>query len=515
MSAKGIAVAACLLAVSAGASVAETTLRVDPATVSPSSPEQWVLEGLRRVPGAAGGFDFVLDEARGKPGPGVDLLLGFDEAAPVDATGRWAARPASAPELAGGSRAFMGSGAASFRSGEGPFLLDPRASEVLGPGAAPGDFSISFWTWPAVAENGEILLRWRSVRREGTGGAVKVAPQSFDFSIVRDRPAWSFVDFFVPPGQPGNAPTRVELVGASIMVPRTWTHHLLRFDSSTGLVEYLMNGRVEATAYATPSGREAAPGTGVAGRTVFAPRIGEAAPIEIGPEYAGLVDEFSIASRFVAEARSSRYGASGGSAVSPVMDLGSARARLLSIAARRRTPGDSGASFMYRVAEEAYGWSAASPEWTPFDPDRPLPGGPRGRYVQLRVELYPDGRGAAGASFSGFELRYEPDLPPPPPARLLATPGDGSVTLRWTRVPEADVAGYAVWFGTRPGEYFGVSATLGPGPFDAGRALEFTVGGLENGTVYYFAVASYDAAGPVGAGEFSVEAYARPLRTPK
>ncbi|MBN1243359.1 MAG: fibronectin type III domain-containing protein [Spirochaetales bacterium] len=515
MSAKGIAVAACLLAVSAGASVAETTLSVDPATVSPSSPEQWVLEGLRRAPGAAGGVDFVLDEARGMPGPGIDLLLGFDEASPVDATGRWSPRLASLPELAGESRSFMGRGAASFRSGDGPFLLDPRSSEVLGPGAAPGDFSISFWTWPAVAENGEILLRWRSVRREGSAGTVSVSPQSFVFSIVRDRPAWSFVDFFVPPaGSPG-APLRVELVGASIMVPRTWTHHLLRFDSSTGLVEYLMNGRVEATAYATPSGREAVPGTGAAGRTVYVPRVGEAAPIEIGPEYAGLVDEFSLAARFVEEADAARYRVSGGSAVSPVMDLGSARARLLEIGARRRTPGDSGASFMYRVAEGAYGWSASVPEWVPFDPDRPLPGEPEGRYVQLRVELYPDGRGEAGASFSGFELRYEPDLPPQPPARVLALAGDGAVTLRWTRVPEADVAGYAVWFGRKSGEYFGVSTTLGEGPFDAGRALEFTIDGLENGVIYYFAVASYDAAGPLGAGEFSVEASARPLRTAK
>ena len=69
-------------------------------------------------------------------------------------------------------------------------------------------------------------------------------------------------------------------------MPRVWSHHLLRFDGDTGLVEYLVDGRPEATAYATATGRE--------GGTVFEPAVGAAAPLEFCPEYSGLADELRI-----------------------------------------------------------------------------------------------------------------------------------------------------------------------------------------------------------------------------
>jgi hypothetical protein len=185
-----------------------------------------------------------------------------------------------------------------------------------------------------------------------------------------------------------------------------------------------------------------------------------------------------------------------------------------------RESGNASAEFAYRIAETRVGWGSATPAWTPFRAGEALPGAPRGRYVQVRVELFPDGTGRLSPALSSLVLHYRPDPPPPPPARLLATPKDGAVELRWTPVPEADVAGYLVWYGDGPGDYFGAGALQGPSPVDAGNSRALTLSGLPNGRLVYIAVAAYDAPGleagssPASrAGELSAEASARPSRT--
>jgi hypothetical protein len=141
--------------------------------------------------------------------------------------------------------------------------------------------------------------------------------------------------------------------------------------------------------------------------------------------------------------------------------------------------------------------------------------------VQVRAELYADGTGTLTPALSSLKLRYEPDPPPPPPAKLMAIAKNGAIELRWTRVPVSDLGGYLVYYGDSPGEYFGTSATEGPSPVDAGQNLSLVLSGLQNGRLYYFAVASYDGPGlaatggnpPSRAGDFSNEIAARPSRT--
>jgi len=158
----------------------------------------------------------------------------------------------------------------------------------------------------------------------------------------------------------------------------------------------------------------------------------------------------------------------------------------------------------------------------------------QGRYAQVRAELYPDGSGRLAPSLSSITFRYEADLPPPAPARLVAYPKDGAVELHWTKVPVADLAGYLVYYGDRPGEYFGTGADQGPSPVDAGDTTTLTITGIPDGRLLYFVVAAYDGApdpdaglpgarvGDAGAalaraesraGEFSPETSARPSRT--
>jgi fibronectin type 3 domain-containing protein len=66
-----------------------------------------------------------------------------------------------------------------------------------------------------------------------------------------------------------------------------------------------------------------------------------------------------------------------------------------------------------------------------------------------------------------------------------------SVSLQWDAVSASDLSGYRVYYGTAPGSY---GQARGQG-LDAGGSTSFTVGNLQSGVTYYFAITSYDFAG--------------------
>ncbi|HRR02577.1 MAG TPA: fibronectin type III domain-containing protein, partial [Treponemataceae bacterium] len=117
-----------------------------------------------------------------------------------------------------------------------------------------------------------------------------------------------------------------------------------------------------------------------------------------------------------------------------------------------------------------------------------------------------DGEAAATPVLTSISLKYREDTPPWPPVRLRAEPGDGFVTLSWPASIDHDTSGYLVYWGTRPGEYLGSGS-----PLDAGKNLSARIENLENGVLYYFSVAAYDAAGKTHQGPQSAEASVRPL----
>jgi len=480
--------------------------------------DDWRADGAVLRRGFKGALEYALATDAYRAGTGTDLLLHFDgrpdAGAWNDEAGLWTARPGAGASI-DSDLALFGSGAAAFRGAGSGLTLSPGPRALLARDSRFGDFSIEFWLYPANAENGEVVLMWQSLRKSGKD----VLPQQLSCVITAGRLDWSFYGFFAPPettkaSYPSfPALTNLELAGRSPLVPRIWSHHLVRFDSSTGLLEYLVDGRPEAIAHVTSTGHE--------GGTVFTPAVGGGGDLFLGPEFSGLVDEFRLSRSFVGEPVQRPYGKDPALVVSPVVDLGFGHSRLVAIEAAMKVPGSSGIELSYRIAEEAAGWSLDRPGWIPLRADRPLPPGIFGRYVQVRAELFTDGGGTLTPSLSALTLRYEPDPPPPPPARVVAFPKDGAIELRWTRVPVADLGGYLVYYGENPGEYLGRVAVEGESPIDAGQALSITLSGLRNGQLYFFAVASYDAA--VGAtpafrpstraGDFSDEVAARPSRT--
>ncbi|MCX7025106.1 MAG: fibronectin type III domain-containing protein [Spirochaetes bacterium] len=478
----------------------EKTLRVDALTVVPSSPYQWLLDGVVMAPGYRGRPDIVLGRAAPMVQSACDLLVDFDDAVPRDATGRWSLSAAGAYRRLSSSRAFTGQGAGGFAGPGSGIVMKPSGSELFGSGLHPADFSMEFRINPSLAANGETLLLWKGAMLLPEGPFT----QRITCVVERGRLSWTFENFFQPSGG-APARTTVSLKGTSLLVPKTWSHHLVRYDSATGLVEYLMNGLPEAIAYATPTGRENA--------SVFRPRTGSASAFELAPDFTGIVDDLAFRTDFLENPELSRYGRQSGVAISPIIDLGNANTELRGMEAEYRAANGADVEFSFRCADDTTAWREGSPAWIPFAPGASLPGKPRGRYVQLRIELFPDGSGSSGPAFSGLTVRYVPDLAPPPPASVVAAASDGSVALAWSRVNESDLGGYLVYYGDAPGSYFGTDAALGSSPLDVGRVQTATVNGLANGKRYYFVIVAYDTAPSRHEGEFSVEASARPART--
>lgn len=72
-----------------------------------------------------------------------------------------------------------------------------------------------------------------------------------------------------------------------------------------------------------------------------------------------------------------------------------------------------------------------------------------------------------------------------------------SVVLNWDPSPDADLAGYKVYYQANSSvlPFVGTGATEGSAPINAGNTTTFTVDGLNPGSSYYFAVTAYNTVG--------------------
>ena len=473
----------------------------------------------------------------------LDLHLSFDERHPgsfADSQGHY--NVSVSPELRAAAAPWsrIGAGAALFtgtgKAGEGPIVLKPRlgaretSDALFAPGSHIRDFSIEFWLYPQNMENGAEILSWVSSNPRGQGVFIY---QRIQCVILRNKFHWTFEDFFFSPGEEKRK--SLSLSGPPAL-PGTWSHHLIRFDADLGLLEYLVDGKLESLDYATSSGRE--------GGEVYTPVIGKDGRLSLGAHFSGMMDEFRIHRRYHEIPALGKYPSRGGRAESRTLDLGNTDSRLLKIEAfgGRTTssmgkarneyagngnlsfPDHSGVNFFVRMSNEPYRWNDSS--WIPVRPGTELPGTLSGRYIQIAADFYPSGDGETSPYLSELRVIYHPAYPPPPPVQVIAAAKDGAVELTWRASPSRELGGYLVYYGTAQGEYFGDLAIPGNAvrgsPIDAGNRTSIRIEGLTNGTLYYFAVAAYnkqilndgrrrDLPEP---GDFSREVAARPLHRP-
>ena len=467
-----------------------------------------------------------------------DLYLSFDEGRPDrfrDALGRY--NVSVSPELAAVSANLSrnGNGAALFngktRSGssEGILALRPGRAALFAPGNHIRSFSIEFWLYPQNLETGEQIFLLNASKSSGPGA---YANQQIRCTASRNRLNWAFENFFFSPGERNN---KALVLAGPQLLNRIWSHHLVRFDADLGLLEYLVDGRLEAVDYATSTGRE--------GGEVYTPVIGEDCHLELGGHFSGIMDEFRIHKGWFENSALGKYSGRVGRAESRTLDLGNSYCNLKKIEAfggrtgivqNSLTTGEvrneyagNGAlrfsdhaelKFYVRISNNPYHWNDAP--WVPVNSGTELPeSGFRGRYLQVASEFYPGWDGETTPYLSELRLIYNAAEPPPPPTLVTAVAGNGAVDLSWKASASMDVGGYMIYYGNAKGEYFGNHAVLDSAvrlsPINVGNRTTVHIEGLNNGNLYYFVVAAYNKLGTSEAlpspGEFSREAVARPL----
>jgi hypothetical protein len=459
-------------------------------------------KGVSEAAGVRNRSVLTLSSEKAVSAGSADMALSFDGPSASDAAGNYSVSVPQSVSIAGPLRARFGNGAALFAGSEGGIAVAPmKSSEALfRAGRRIEDFSIEFWLYPANMENGEQILSWNAARRSVSGESVF---QRIRCLVARNRVEWTFADFFSSPDDRDRLPVVLSTRGS--LVPRTWSHHLVRFDSSTGLLEYLVDGKAESVVHATTSGRERG--------EHFVPIVGSGGVFTLGPRFTGMIDEFRVYGTFLEAPTLLRYPRAGGRAVSSLIDLGTTNAKITGLDATFSAPGTSAARFFLRAGDSPYAWKDEESAWTPVESGKPVPVDLRGRWAQLSCVLYPAGDGETAPVLEEVRINYEPDAPPPPPSMVVATAKNGAVELKWRPSPDTDLGGYLVYFGESSAEYFGSSSKAGDSPLDAGLATSFVVDGLRDGALYYFSIAAYDRANPRHIGEFSREVAARPART--
>ncbi|WP_207792658.1 excalibur calcium-binding domain-containing protein [Nocardioides acrostichi] len=96
--------------------------------------------------------------------------------------------------------------------------------------------------------------------------------------------------------------------------------------------------------------------------------------------------------------------------------------------------------------------------------------------------------GAVSAKSRSRDLTAVDVTPPPAPTDLVASPGDGTVALSWSRSTPADFSHHEVWMRTDTTDWALLTETT---------STSFLAEGLENDTVYWFTVDSVDVHGNV------------------
>ena len=424
----------------------------------------------------------------------TDMLLDFESRPFVDKAKKY---DVERNELSLSTKSIMGHNSALSR-GRGGISFRGNNGSIFGSEGAIGSFYIEFWLCPAVAENGEVVFAWRSSRNILND----ILYQMISASFYRGHLEWTFTNLF-----DGYSKGDIVLEGVTRIIPEKWSHHSLSYNEENGMIEYRMNGMLEAIAYATSTGRDRG--------SVHQIFLGVPECIEICPKYTGMIDDFRIQKgepllyqNNSASLAYSKYNVRGGRIETQPL-LTSTGAILESVNAVVDKPSETEIQFYVRSGDSFFNWTDSFPEWQPIVQGENI-SGVSGRYLQIAADLFPDGSGSVSPSITQVQINYSPLPEPLPPFSVQAIAGNESITVSWNASVDESVGGYYLYYGTSQGEYVSRNAREGASPINVGAASSVTLTGLRNGTIYYIAIAAYSKYDNRIIGPMSNEVYARP-----
>ncbi len=423
----------------------------------------------------------------------TQLALSFDSGLVQEDSAHFSVKAAGA-EITD-YRSARGSGAGLF-SGS-PIVLQNNYADFFRPDTLQQGFTLSFHLYPAALRLGEEIFSWTGMDDSGEKNIV----QNFSV-VVEDRRLVVYCDNIFQDGSGEYHSAR--LSAYSGLLPRRWSHHFIRYDSALGLLEYYVDGILSASVYVTADGLDDGSG--------FPVRIGNLSGREvvIGDGFSGLLDDVLFSSRPEQLPAMRRIQPQPGSVVFAPYAFQDARVRIEAIDADFLLPGETAQRGFFRIGNRLNPDGNVAAEWKVLSDLHP--GQERGRYLQLRFELLPDGNGENAPALAAVRIEYE-NLPPlisPGNVRLEAV--ENGLRLSWDSVYDPTVGGYRVYYGCAPGEYFGSDSTAGASPVDAGNQTELILDGLSPDKVYYISIVSYDELDHELTSAFSREIRGRPLQ---
>lgn len=372
-------------------------------------------------------------------------------------------------------------------------------------------FAIEFWLCPSISENGETIFSWETSKKENNRLIYQLIYAQFKNGHIEWNLANLFDVYTDNITNPANL-NDIVLKGTSNVIPDKWSYHSLSFDCESGILEYVVNGITEDLIYVTSTGDEN-------GET-FLVYLGTPAEVNFCKEYTGGIDDIRILRRpysppdFQSAENAGKIGhtmyVSSGAKFETKPILLSTGSEINKVSAVIDKTEQTEVCLYIRAGDNYYGWKDNYPEWKPIENGADLQG-IKGLYCQLAVELLPDGDGEHTPSISEITIEYTEPPAPLPPFLVKAEAGNGKVTVSWNYSVDDTAGGYYLYYGTRRGEYLGRIAIEGESPINVGNTTSFTVTGLENGRIYYFAIASWSSVDERIIGALSTEVFARPL----
>jgi len=437
-----------------------------------------------------------LKSAGYRPDELTDLLINFDDSVTVDSSGNYIVKSQIESSDIENS---MGSGAGVFRGLKESIILQPGPNAVFSGNKVLDNFSIEFWLKPSRFNGNAVLFSYQGTLRDSRGNLI---PQELICSMGNRKISWKFNNIFFTEKKD----TNIKLQGLASIIPDTWHHHLVRFDGSTGIIEYLVDGQLEAIQYASKTGKEDG--------TIFYPLISALGNnhISIGENFVGYMDELRISKSFIKNPVLNRYQGVSGYAVTEIIDLGRSNSILKKITVEHEIPANSAIFFHYIISDNLNTMYDGE-NWIGFSPSEMLYIENKGRYLRVKMDIQTDGEEIKTPSVSKINIIYEKNLQPLAPLYLHKKGKDSSVTLTWPQMSESDIKGYLIYYGTEKEIYFGTDALAGASPLTIqGRDItNVTIHGLKNGQLYHFAIAAYDTAGTTYPGILSSEITCRPF----
>lgn len=399
-------------------------------------------------------------------------------------------------------------GSLLFVEKKNPLVLKVLEKSLFSIGNISDRFTIEFWLYPNKNSDSEVILSWKGLMKSGESLKTQKVQASLEGGALK----WIFENTFFGDNLED---TLFEVKGISPLKPKTWSHHLLRYDSTSGLLEYFVDGKPSAITKVYNEKEDTKNSY-----SFYVGTLGDNKLI-LGEDFTGSLDDIFISKEWETFSALSNnvYTKQEAYFITEALDLQTSQAQLLSVNTLQETPQSTYIEYQYRISDElsfdpdktGKVVKNVKGEWKPIVVNTPVEQLGRGRYLQIKASLLPEGTGQYTPSLSQVRIQYLPNAPSNAPSILEVKAGQGQISLEWAPSLSSQVKGYMLYFGTQPKFYYGDGKITSP--IDLGNRTSYTLNGLKNGQIYYLSLVAYGEGDPPTLSNFSEEVSARPLES--